>query len=77
MLTLIPLELLQVGEQGQIEDLAGTPEVITRLAEIGLRQGVVIRMLQPGSPCIIGLGQQRLSLRLEGDVQILVSPELK
>lgn len=72
MSQLVPLELLQPGEQGQIREIDGRPEFIHRLQEMGLRPGVTIRMLRPGSPCILDLNHQRLTLRAEHSTSILV-----
>jgi Fe2+ transport system protein FeoA len=40
---------------------------------MGLRAGVVIRMLKPGAPCLVALDNKRLSLRLNGLMDIFVS----
>jgi Fe2+ transport system protein FeoA len=37
-----------------------------------LRSGVVVEMLQPGVPCIVGLAGQRLCFRQNDAVGILV-----
>lgn len=73
MENIVPLELMSVGEVGRIVLLDGTPEVVHRLAEMGLREQCLVRMLQPGRPCLIVVGDHRLSLRYEEDVQILVA----
>lgn len=68
----IPLDCLQAGEIGLIAWIDGKPDFITRLAEMGLRPGVVIRMIQPGRPCILALNGQRLSVRVDADTQVFV-----
>ena len=68
----IPLELLHVSETARIVDIDAAPEVATRLSEMGLHLGVLVRMIQPGSPCILGIGHQRLSFRAEEMATILV-----
>jgi ferrous iron transport protein A len=70
--TILPLELLTVGQRGRICELSGEHEFVNRLREMGLRQDVEIRMVQPGSPCIVAMGDQRLSIRTEENVMILV-----
>lgn len=72
MSQVIPLEMLQAGERGCITDLDGREEFVHRLEEMGLRQGVTIEMLRPGTPCILGVNHHRLSLRPEDSTTILV-----
>lgn len=69
---ILPLELLRKGETGVIHDLEGCEDVIHRLAEMGLRPGVSFTMLQPGQPCVVRVGEHRLTLRLDPSLQILV-----
>lgn len=71
-LPLIPLEMLSAGEQGRIRDLDGSPEFVHRLEEMGLRTGAVVHMVQPGSPCILAVGNHRFSLRIEETATVLV-----
>lgn len=69
---IVPLTLMAVGEAGQVVQVDGSADVVHRLAEMGLREQAHIRMVQPGCPCIIALNDQRLSLRADYDVEILV-----
>ena len=71
---LIPLNSLKAGETGLIRDIDGTKEFVARLSEMGLSPGTVIRMIQPGAPCILGVKDQRLSLR--GDEELGIYVEL-
>ena len=68
----IPLELLSAGETGRIHDLEGSSDFVHRLEEMGLRIGAVVRMVQPGSPCILAVDNHRFSLRMEDTASILV-----
>jgi len=72
--TLLPLELLNAGESADIAEVYGEPSWVSRLAELGLRAGCRLRVLQPGSPCLLEVGECRLSLRGECCMQILVRP---
>lgn len=72
MSDLIPLHLLARGEVAEIDQLVGQADDVHRLEELGLRSGVAIEMLQPGTPCIIGLDGQRLCFRHNEAVGILV-----
>jgi len=71
-LDVIPLSCLQAGESGRIAWIDGAADFTTRLAEMGLCEGTLIRMVQPGSPCILAVNGQRLSLRFEGDTQVFL-----
>jgi ferrous iron transport protein A len=52
----------------------GEPSWVSRMAELGLRAGSRLQVLQPGSPCLLQVGATRLSLRFETASQILVRP---
>jgi Fe2+ transport system protein FeoA len=71
---MMPLELLDRDEWAEVVDISGAPAWIGRLAEIGLRAGVRLRMLQPGCPCLFQMGPSRLSLRCEEASHVLVRP---
>lgn len=70
---LVPLELLRPGESGVIAEIDGDPQLVHRLHELGLYPDRAIAMLRTGSPCLIQLGDQRLSLRLDDAATVLVS----
>ncbi len=72
MTKVIPLDMLRSGERGCICDLDGREEFVHRLEEMGLREGVTIEMLRPGTPCILGVNHHRLSFRPEDSTTILV-----
>jgi len=69
---IVPLETMATGEDAVIVDISGRPDHVVRLVEMGLRNGCPIRMIRPGSPCIIEIDHLRLSLRLEETASILV-----
>lgn len=71
---MIPLEYLGRDECGEIADIDGDPQGVARLADVGVRIGTKVRMVQGGSPCLCELGQTRVSLRLDRRVQVLVLP---
>jgi Fe2+ transport system protein FeoA len=71
---LLPLELLNSGECADIAEVSGEPHWVSRLAELGLRIGCRLRVLQAGSPCLLQVGECRLCLRGECVLQILVRP---
>lgn len=71
---LLPLESLSSGECCVIEDVQGEPCWIGRMAELGLRNGCRLQVLQPGSPCLLQVGGCRLCLRGDEVMRILVRP---
>jgi len=71
---LVPLNYLQRGEWAEVVDVSGETACVRRMAELGLRVGAVVRMLQPGSTCLLEMGASRLSMRTEGCVQVYVEP---
>jgi ferrous iron transport protein A len=70
----LPLELLNNGEWADIAEVCGEPTWVHRLAELGIRAGSRLCMLQGGSPCLIQVGGVRLSLRSDRAARILVHP---
>jgi ferrous iron transport protein A len=72
--TLLPLELLRPGQWAEVAEVTGEASWVGRLAELGLRAGCRLRLLQAGWPCLLQLGGSRLSLRGEQGTQILVRP---
>lgn len=71
---LLPLDMLRAGEHGEIAELAGDPAWVGRLAELGLREGARLCVLQPGTPCLLQVANGRLCLRGSDSAQILVRP---
>lgn len=69
---IVPLELMLQGEVGEVHDIDGRPETVLRLKEMGLREGVRIRMVSPGKPCIVAVGDHRLSYRGDDSAIVLI-----
>jgi ferrous iron transport protein A len=73
--TLIPLDCLQGGECAILAEVDGDHQFVCRLEELGLRFGSEIRMVRPGSPCLLELESNcRLCLRGESTSRIWVRP---
>lgn len=72
---ILPLELLNSGDEGQVCDIAGEDSFIHRLAEMGLRVGGNVKMIRPGSPCIIAIENHRFSVRCDELAAVLVELE--
>ena len=68
----VPLEFLSVGERGRICGLHGDQGLVDRLAEMGVRQGVEIHVVQTGSPCIVAFDNHRFSFRCDEAVSVLI-----
>lgn len=68
----VPLRAMRVGQVARITRLSGNDDLVHRLRELGLRVGAQIQMIQPGNPCIIRLGGQKLGFRAEGAARVLV-----
>ena len=71
---LIPLNCLLAGQHGEVGIVLGQPAEVHRLEEIGLRGGTNVQMIQPGSPCIIRLAGNKLCLRADELVSVMVRP---
>ncbi len=71
---LMPLDMLRAGEVGEVEEVSGQPAWIGRLADLGIRQGCRVRVVQAGSPCLLDVGGCKLCLRGGECSQILVRP---
>ncbi len=69
---IIPLELLSPGEAGRVIEVDGQQALVCRLAEMGLREGADVTMIKPGQPCIVALGNHRLSFRGEDAAVVMV-----
>lgn len=68
-----PLGMLRKGDTALVREVCGDVQLVHRLNEIGLRQGCVVQMLQPGKPCIIRLGNTRYGVRDSDLFQVMVS----
>lgn len=72
--TLIPLEHVSSGCWVEVSDVNGSSPWLARLGELGVRGGTRLRVLQSGCPCLVQIGDCRLSLRLDDTMQVLVRP---
>jgi Fe2+ transport system protein FeoA len=63
---------MNAGEVGAIAEIDGDVDAVTRLRELGIREGAQIEMVQTGEPCIIAVGNQRLSLRIDQTTSVYV-----
>ena len=70
----IPLHRLPAGRSARVVDVLGQPDHVHRLEEFGLRGGTRIEMFRPGNPCIIQLAGNKVCLRSDDRLSILVEP---
>ncbi len=71
---LLPLDVLKAGEWADVAEISGDPAWVGRLAELGVRQGCRLQVLQPGSPCLLQIAECKLCLRGGESTNILVRP---
>ncbi|HEV3238663.1 MAG TPA: FeoA family protein [Gemmataceae bacterium] len=71
---LLPIELLSHGDWADVAEVHGEPSWVCRMAELGVRSGCRLQMIQPGTPCLLDVGGCRLCLRTESCMQVLVRP---
>jgi ferrous iron transport protein A len=72
--TVLPLDMLRPGQWADVTDVGGDPTWVSRMAELGLRAGCRLQMLQSGTPCLLQVAGCKLCLRSEMSFQILVRP---
>ncbi len=60
------------GQKALVDQVLGAPAHVQRLRELGLRDGAQVEMLQPGTPCIVRLGEQKLCFRADEITSVLV-----
>ena len=70
---MLPLDMLKPGEWADIADVSGDPSWVGRLAELGIRAGSRVCVVQPGSPCLLQLSGCKVCLRGSDCSQILVT----
>ena len=74
MYDLIPLHCMARGQIARVASVLGRPADVHRLHEMGLRDGIDIEMLRPGTPCIIQLSGSKLCFRADKQTRVLVRP---
>ncbi len=71
---LVPLERLAVGQWARISHVVGQPDHVHRLEELGLRCGTRVQMFRPGNPCIIRMAGNKVCIRADRQLNVLVTP---
>jgi len=75
MTTLMPLTAMAVGQSAVVAHIHAESALVDRLREIGVRPGAEIQMLQRGSPCVVRLDGQKLCLRADELISVMVQAE--
>jgi Fe2+ transport system protein FeoA len=68
----MPLSLIPVGIPAKISEVLGTLADVNRLSEMGMRPGVIVEIVQNGSPCIVRVGESKLCFRESEVLRVLV-----
>ncbi len=71
---LLPLELLKTGEWADVAEVCGDEGWVCRLAELGIRTGSRVQVVQNGTPCMLSIEGCRLCLRGDASSTIFVRP---
>src|SRR4051795_7345089 len=74
-LQVLPLGMLSAGESGTVVDVDGRPDVVIRLQEMGFRPGCHVRMVKPGSACLVAIDNHRFGFRSADAALVLVEVE--
>ena len=71
-----PLNMLKPGEWADVADVAGDSGWVCRMAELGLREGCRVQMIQDGTPCLLRVADCKLCLRGD-DVSLILVRQAK
>ena len=71
---LIPLNHLTAGQSARVGHIVGEADHVHRLEEFGLVGGTRIQMFRRGNPCIIRLAGNKVCLRADDLLDVLVKP---
>lgn len=71
---LVPLDMLKAGEWAEVASVSGDASWVGRLAELGVREGSRVCLLQPGTTCLLQVGGCKLCLRGQESANIFVHP---
>ena len=70
----IPLDRLSVGQSALVDRILGQADHVHRLQEFGLFGGTKIEMFRSGNPCIIRLAGNKVCIRADRRLSVLVRP---
>ena len=71
----VPLQSLGIGEMAKVSSVTGSNHEVARLAEMGLRTGMIVSVNRGGLTSIVQLlNGSRLCVRTCSELEILVTP---
>ena len=70
----IPLSRLNRGQSACVSRIVGQADHVHRLEEFGLLGGTKIQMFRRGNPCIIRVAGNKVCLRADELLDVLVKP---
>lgn len=68
----IPLSRLKAGQCAEVTRILGPADHVHRLEEFGFRSGMTVRMFRPGNPCIVRMAGNKVCLRADELLHVLV-----
>ena len=74
MVDIIPLQMLQPGQEAHVDQLLGAPDDVQRLHEMGLQPGAWVEMVRQDDACIVKLLASTVCLRGASMFQVMVRP---
>ena len=72
MKQVIPLNRLKTGQSAEVSGVLGPVDHVHRLEELGFRRGAKIQMFRPGNPCIVRMAGNKVCLRADNGLRVLV-----
>ena len=75
MVDFVPLQQLDAGQSAEVLRIEGREDHVHRLREFGLRQGTRIEMFRRGNPCILRTAGNKICLRTDRFLHVLVKPD--
>ncbi|HTQ37576.1 MAG TPA: FeoA domain-containing protein [Pirellulales bacterium] len=72
---LMPLGRVLAGQRAAVAEIVGRSDQVQRLTELGFRHGVALEMVSAGSPCIVRLQGNKLCIRGNELLNVLVECE--
>jgi Fe2+ transport system protein FeoA len=70
----IPLQDLPAGQSASVLRILGRADDVQRLEEFGIRRGTRVEMFRAGTPCILRIAGNKLCLRADDLLHVLVEP---
>lgn len=72
---LISVNRLSTGQSARVGRIVGNADDVHRLEEFGLLGGTRIQMFRRGNPCILRLAGNKICLRADDLLDVLVKPD--